>query len=314
MIEKRFRAMGCEMLVALDGDGADPAAETALELAPIWFEHWEQSLSRFRPDSELSRVNATQGPVHVSDTFWQVLLAAREAHWRSGGLVSPTILPALEAAGYDRSFERLGAEGELSLHFAPGLDGAAGFDEVELDAANRTVTLPAHIRLDFGGVAKGWAAHKAMRKLAGWGPVLVDAGGDIAISAPPRAVDGWRIGVQDPHGGAKPLFVLEVGEGGVATSGTDYRRWTRDGLPQHHLIDPRSQRPAQSDVLSATVVGADILSAEMASKTALLLGRREGLTWLESQNNLSGLLVLHDGSLQMTENFAAIILEEVCVT
>src|SRR5262245_9020671 len=109
MQEYRFRAMGCQMLATVDRDDAEAAARLAA--VPGWFEEWEQQLSRFRPDSDLSRLNATSGrPVAVPPALWEVLGVALDGARQSGGLVQPTILAALEAAGYDRSFDQLAPE------------------------------------------------------------------------------------------------------------------------------------------------------------------------------------------------------------
>ena len=309
-LELRFRAMGCPIFVALDS--ANPEAEAELELVPIWFENWEQLLSRFRADSELSRLNAARQPMHVSPNFWRVLQAAQTAYQQSSGLVNPMILPALEAAGYDRSIEFV-QQGEWSQTVSLEFERVAAFEEVLLDEEQRTVTLPSDSRLDLGGVAKGWAAQEAMQRLAQLGSVLVDASGDIAINGAPHATVGWRIGVADPFGEAEHCLVIEVAQGGVATSGRDRRQWAQNGEPQHHLIDPRTQAPSQTDVLSATVIADDLLRAEMASKTALLLGSQEGMEWLEQHEDLEGLLILEDGSQLTSKHFKEFIVEQSCL-
>jgi thiamine biosynthesis lipoprotein len=287
-----FRAMGCRMLAVLDADG--PAAGH-LERVPQWFAEWEQCLSRFRADSELSALNRHAGePVAVSATLWSVLCAARRAAQASDGLVTPTLLGALEAAGYDRSFERLAAAGPGAIDNparpAPPL-------AIECDLATRTITLPPGMRLDLGGIAKGWAADEAARRLGALGPALVDAGGDIAVHGRPRGLDAWPIDVADPHAPEESVALLALAQGGVATSGRDYRRWERGGAPQHHIIDPRTGRPAETDVLSATVVGPTAEEAEVAAKVVLILGCRAGLEWLEARPALAGLIVLDGGAV-----------------
>ncbi|HMK07966.1 MAG TPA: FAD:protein FMN transferase, partial [Anaerolineales bacterium] len=158
----------------------------------------------------------------------------------------------------------------------------------------QTVRLPAGTRLDLGGIGKGWAADRAVRRLSRTGAALVDAAGDIAVSGPTASGDPWPIGVADPAHAERQLAVLMIGKGGVATSGRDYRRWRQGGLWAHHIIDPRTGRPAQTDVLSATVVGPSARMAEAAAKAVLILGSREGLGWLEGRPALAGLVVLDD--------------------
>jgi len=288
-----FRAMGSRMMAALEADS--PAAAGALEKVPLWFEEWEQALSRFRPDSELSRLNRSAGrPMEVSPTLWEVFHAARQAERLTGGLVTPTVLPALEQAGYVRSFE-------LAPMNATGILGApaAGLDlstSIGWDAATRTLVLSASVRLDLGGIAKGWAAQRAMQRLADIGPALVDASGDIAVSGPQADGAPWPIGIDDPfHPGAQ-FETLALAGGGVATSGRDFHRWQRNGVQVHHIIDPRLGAPAVTDVLTATLVAPSAPEAEAAAKAVLILGSQAGMDWLEAQPGLAGVLVLDEGA------------------
>jgi FAD:protein FMN transferase len=290
MIHKHeFKAMGCLMLAVLDTPSADQPVQ--LEQVPSLFEAWEQSLSRFRETSELSQLNLSAGtPFQVSETLWDVLQESLAFERRSLGLVTPAVLDALVMAGYDRSFSQLAPTSSyLTLDRAPvGL-----LSEIFLDESNRTVCLPTDLHLDFGGIAKGWAADQAARKLSAFGPALVNAGGDIAISGPQSNGEAWPIGITDPFDPEENLETLLIERGGVATSGKDYRRWQRDSVWQHHIIDPRTNLPAQTDVLTATVVAPSAVAAEVAAKVALISGSGAGLAWLES-NSLAGLLVLED--------------------
>jgi thiamine biosynthesis lipoprotein len=286
--------MGCHMLAALDVDSPPGAARLAQ--VPGWFEGWEGALSRFRADSELSRLNRSAGrPTPVSEVLWQVIRAAVSAAELSEGLVTPAILPALEAAGYDQTFELIGLGPSWESRRADLQAGGGDWRAVECDASARAVRLPAGLRLDLGGIAKGWAADAAARQLRSLGPALVDAGGDIAASGPRADGQPWPVGVADPLHRGGTMAVLALGRGGVATSGRDYRRWRADGVWRHHILNPRTGQPAESDVLAATVVGPSAAQAEVAAKAALILGSRDGLTWLEARPDFAGLLALEDG-------------------
>lgn len=300
--QHHFAAMGCRMLAALDAPDGDRLADV-----PVWFAAWEAALSRFRPDSDLSRLNAASGvPVQVGHPLWLVLQAALWAARLSDGLVVPTILPALEGAGYDRSFPALVAHDAATANDVPAqAETVPDWRAIRCDARTRTVLLPPGVRLDLGGVAKGWAADRAARRLGEAGPALIDAGGDIAATGPPGNAPGWAIGVADPRDPGDQLALLRLARGAVATSGSDYRRWRRDGRWQHHLIDPRTGRPADTDILSATVIAPTAMEAEIAAKVALLLGRRAGLAWLNAQPDLAGLLVGHDGRLAPSRRWSA---------
>ena len=293
-----FHAMGCHMLAALDSEAQ--AARDGLANVPGWFADWEQRLSRFRHDSELSQLNRVAGmPVEVSGVLWGVVQAALEAAQHSDGLVTPTMLRELERAGYDRSFDILRSDGgpaepgpsRCGNNVSPAVD----WSTIICDAATRTIRIPPTARLDLGGVAKGWAADEAARRLSPYGPALIDAGGDIAVSG--RLADGqrWPIGIADPADPDAQIDLLLLDAGGVATSGRDYRRWRHDGVWQHHILDPRTGRPAETDVLSATVVAQSARAAEIAAKTVLILGSCDGLAWLEARPAVAGLLVLDNG-------------------
>ena len=305
MRELHFRAMGCEMLGAIDRD--DALAGERLAAVPGWFEEWEQQLSRFRADSNLMRLNAAGRATGVPDALWKVIGVALDAARQSDGLVRPTMLDALEAAGYDRSFDLIGQDRAPQAERSAQVNRPAPADwrAIQLDKRARAVTLPARARLDLGGVAKGWAADQAVRRLAAAGPALLDAGGDIAVSGPMSDGSPWPIAIANPFAPEDTLGLLLLVQGAIATSGRDYRRWQRGGAQQHHIIDPRTGRPADTDVLTATVVAPDGPSAEVAAKVALILGSRAGLAWLDDRPTLAGLLVLEDGRVLSSRRMGA---------
>jgi FAD:protein FMN transferase len=289
-----FKAMGCHMLAMLENPS--PQTPEVLRQVPTWFEEWEQSLSRFRSESELNRLNRSAGwPMKVSQTLWDVFLAAVDAEAASDGLVVASVLGALLAAGYDRSFDQLPLEQTVAPTGGRSVIGS--LFEVNLDGTERTICLPIDMQLDFGGVAKGWAAHQAAKRLAGYGAALVSAGGDIAISAEQSDGQFWPVAIDHPFKIGEYLDTLMLGACGVATSGTDYRRWKQGGRRSHHIIDPRSGQPAQTDLISVTVIAPNAMVAEMAAKAALILGSKRGLEWIEARPELSAMLVLETGEL-----------------
>ncbi|HSB00897.1 MAG TPA: FAD:protein FMN transferase [Anaerolineales bacterium] len=287
-----FRAMGCEMLAAVERE----AAPTLLHKVPDWFEEWEQALSRFRYDSELTRLNQIhERPVQVSDILWNVLQTARNAERLTDGLVTPTLLDAILEAGYDRPFDVLPHQTTNSL--APVLTAPQPLTAIAVNNLTRTVTLPSGTSLDFGGSAKGWAAHQAMKRLQAEGPTLVNAGGDIAISGPREDGSPWPIGIADPFQREENIETLFVNACGVATSGKDRRRWTRNGVLQHHIIDPATSQPADTDLLTVTVVAPNVMEAEAAAKAAFILGSRVGLEWIEARDRFAALFILDNGQV-----------------
>jgi thiamine biosynthesis lipoprotein len=242
--------MGCELTV----DGGDFDAVLSL------FRERDRIFSRFRPDSELSRVNAAGGAVvSVSAEFARAVLTALRAARATGGLVEPTVGAALLASGYDDDFDRLAPDAR------PAAAAPAGrWREVRLDG--NLLWRPPGLVLDLNGVVKAQAVDDALR--AG-GARLVSAGGDLAVSAPTAA------GL--PGGGE-----VELRAGGLATSGTSKRRWLRGGEWQHHLIDPRTGRPAESPWEEVTVAARSCLEADVAAKAAFLLDGA-GPAWLDER-------------------------------
>lgn len=296
-----FRAMGCQMLAVIDGEGDQVHA--ILQQVPNWFETWEESLSRFRPRSELSQLNADSGFwIPLSDTLWAVLTAALDAARRSAGVVSPTLLDAVRATGYTRDFA---AGPGIALALAPNPQPTA-WAQIELDPIHRAVRLPEGLHIDLGGIAKGWAADEAARRLATYGPALVDAGGDIAVSGPMADGQPWLIGIDNPLNPDATLGMLVLARGGVATSGRDYRRWqTAEGW-QHHIIDPRSGQPAQTLALTATAVAPSAREAEVAAKLLFILGE-QGLAQITAWPGCAGMLLCEDGRQLTSEGWARLL-------
>ncbi len=296
MAELRFRAMGCGMAAFLDADG--PRAVSILREVPAWFEEWEKALSRFRPDSELSQLNNSSGVAFpASAILWEVILAALQAARSSGGLVAPNMLRSLERAGYDRSFDQLRLQQKVAAPEVLEKEQDQGVDwrDIDLDEARKTILIPPGMKIDLGGIAKGWAAQTAAQRLGEIGPSLVDAGGDIAVSDFRADGTPWQVAVADPLHVEDSLGTLMLGPGGVATSGVDYRLWLQNGVWKHHIIDPRTSEPAVTDLASVTVIAPDLLQAEAGAKTILIKGSQEGLDWIEDSFPLAGLLACQDG-------------------
>lgn len=289
-----FRAMGCEMLAILEQD--TESMPLILNDIPAWFEEWEETFSRFRLNSELSRLNRTfDQPVEVSEAFWDVFQTALWADELTEGLVTPTVMDAVIEAGYDRSFNDIPAYQSDAMR--PTLIQNHPLSMIVTDPCAHTVNLPHGVRLDFGGLAKGWAAHQTVERLQEYGPCLMNAGGDIALSGPQADGKPWPIGVSNPFQAGTDLEVLHLKRCGVASSGKDRRHWNRNGTPRHHIINPFTGLPAETDLLRVTAVAPTVLEAEAVAKTAFILGRQKGLEWIESRPAFACVMILEDGEL-----------------
>lgn len=304
----RFEALGGTAVVLTSDPAAvgQAAAVVRAEVAAV-----DAACSRFRDDSDLSRVNAANGrPVTVGELFALALDAALRAAELTGGDVDPTCGASLAAVGYDRDFARLADRQIVVTGFAP----APGWQSVEWDRERRRVRIPAGSRLDFGATAKALAADRAAdraRSAAGCG-VLVSLSGDIATSgAVPEG--GWRVLVTDDHrsGPDAPGQTITLAGGALATSGTTVRRWmvadvsgrdlaTPAPTPRaehhvmHHILQPRTGQPAESCWRTVSVAAATCLDANTAATAALIRGTA-AIRWLTAAG-LPSRLVRHDGS------------------
>ena len=251
----------------------------------------EDIFSRFRPASELSRLNDAAGSwVPMSAEMAQVLEYALGLHEATGGLFDPAILPDLERAGYDRTFEALPADRPAS---AVPARSHPSFSDIEL--SGQKVRIPETMRVDLGGIVKGWTADTLAASLGKLGPCLVELGGDTAVHGVPPDTEGWSIGVSSADAPEEIIAIVEVATGGVATSGTEARRWRVDGSWAHHLIDPRTGEPAQTDLRQVTAFGPSALTAEVWAKAALIAGSQACGPLLIKRPDIQLVLVPIDG-------------------
>lgn len=278
-LRRSFKSMGTvvRLIAAPESDpGTVRRAEAVIKRV---FTREDARFSRFRPDSELCRVNANAGRwVHVTKPFAELTEAALRAARQTDGLFDPTVLPALVAAGYDRDFKEVVARGDredealaaLRRDFAALMlkqtTACGAWREVQIRGTQ--LRLPEGAALDFGGIAKGWTVDRVARWLTRLPWAIVDAGGDLRIVGNPP--DGWvEIGVEDPQDRDAEALRLRLRSGALATTSVTIRAW---GDGQHHIIDPRTSLPAMTSVVQATVWRRTCAEAEIWSKAALLRG------------------------------------------
>jgi len=302
MRREEFHAMGTTISLLLPAGQSDQG----LNIVRTLFAEWEQALSRFIPESELSRLNEQPGkPVPVSDLLYNVLATALTAARETQGIYDPTMLDQLVKLGYDRTFDDLPAGRPDPL--IPGEPGG-GWRGIRVDTIRRRVRLPAGIKLDFGGIAKGMAVDSALAQLSASGisPALVNAGGDLAIDGLPPGEEQWQLSVpgRDRH------WSIPLSRGAVATSGIARRHWKQGNTLRHHLLDPRTGLPAQSDLWSVTVVTDRCEQGEVAAKVAFILGSQEGAAFL-LKHHIAGLLVLEDGSWISVDPWPVELMQEI---
>ncbi len=288
------RALGTTARVCVGGDATDARAAEQLMTATLGA--FDRTCSRFRDDSDLSRVNRRAGRAVVVDPLLcdAVDVALRAARV-TDGLVDPTVGNALLLLGYDDDFAAVPASGPrrpLQVHRVPG------WRCVEVDRARSTVRVPTGTRLDLGATAKALGADRSATTIAeGLGiSVLVSLGGDLAIAGPPLSA-GWSVRVTDDHAAPAdaPGERVQLHGGGLATSSTTVRRWQRGDEVRHHVVDPTSGCSAAGPYRTVSVAAGSCVDANIASTASIVLGA-EAPAWLEARH-LPARLVRHDGTV-----------------
>lgn len=300
-----WQALGTTAVLRLTQPAALAQARALVEseLAAI-----DRTCSRFRPDSDLCRVNSARGrAVTVDPLLIEALEVALGAARATDGCIDPTIGAALKLAGYDRDWSLLERSDSLDAHERSDAGSAStvvraalqtGWQQMEVDPGRSLVRVPPGVELDLGATAKAWAADRAahaVHEAMGTG-VLVGLGGDIA-TAGTAPVDGWRIYVSDDHRASPsgPGQTIAIHDGGLATSSTTVRRWIKDGAEMHHIIDPATGAPSQGCWRTVSVAAANCSDANVAS-TAAILRSRQAPAWL-AKLGLPARLVALDGAV-----------------
>jgi thiamine biosynthesis lipoprotein len=288
-----WRAIGTGIhLVVHDGE-LGPAGEAVVAV----LDAADLAYSRFRDDSEISRLNARAGErLPISALLGEAIEAGLRAARLSGGAVDPTVGRAMRLIGYDADFDRIRADGgPIVVHLEP----IPGWQSVELSRSPREIRVRKGVELDLGSTGKALAADRAARAArtaAGGGGVLVSLGGDIAVAGEPPD-GGWRILVAEDSETPSDAEgeVISIDTGAVATSSTTVRRWRRGDRTLHHLVDPRTGAPVESPWRTASVVAATCVDANTAATAAIVMGAA-AIAWLEAAG-LAARLVATDGEI-----------------
>jgi thiamine biosynthesis lipoprotein len=279
---------------------AAEALPRALRLTRNVVRDVDATCSRFRADSDLARVNREPGRwVAVHPLLVEAVRVAVRAAAVTDGLVHPLLGRPLVTLGYDRDFRELREVQELQTAApcqpAPPVDA---WRSIELDEAH--LRIPAGTALDLGATAKAWAADLVATGLEQelGEPALVSLGGDLAISAPDG--DPWRVALAEQPSDVRdrPGCVVSLTAGGLATSSTRVRRWTRRGTVRHHLLDPRTGEPAAEVWRTVTATGPSCVAANTASTAAVVLGEA-AVPWLD-RRDVTARLVTADGGVRVT--------------
>jgi thiamine biosynthesis lipoprotein len=268
-----FAAMGCQITASLDTQQTQN--KLLLDQIPVWFKQWELSFSLANPDSEISLINASNGQaVRVSRTFWSVLRIAIDVADRSEGFVSL-----------------------LATRRASPLD----WRTIQLDPFTSSVRLPRGAILDFTNIARSWAANIAVQRFAEYGPTMLDTQDEVVVSGPMADGTPWQTALANSPISQKQLGYVMLGSGAAATFNRKCVKHSQESPHEPEaLIDPRTNKPSRTDLVSATVIAPDGPTANMAARIVLILGSQAGLPWIEARPHLAALLLNEKGAVITT--------------
>lgn len=261
-------------------------ATECLEQAFLMMREFEARYSRFKENNVLWQFNQSEHTT-LSPEFFDILERAKRYHEQTAGLFDPSILPTLHREGYR------GAEHQIPL------EKKIPFSALSLDPATLSATKPRELLIDLGGIGKGYIVDQVARFLSQhFEHFLIDAGGDIFVKGTNKkeGYPYWAIEVEHPLPDHPTPALLLLTDEAVATSGSNRRHWTRDGEQKHHLIDPTTEKSAQSEFLSVTVIAPETVTADVFAKTLYIAGKERG-TALAEQLHLPAIFIEHDGSV-----------------
>jgi FAD:protein FMN transferase len=303
LIERRIHTMGTEvrlyMGAALNKDQPDP--ESAATQVETDLHEFDRCLSRFRPESELCRLNHDPGEqVPASELVREAVRAGLWGAERTGGLVDPTLLGPLQALGYEATREGIQpASLSAALAAAPERrparpDPRAAWRAIEVLDEAGAIRRPPGLLFDTGGTGKGLAADRAARRLHRYSRYAVDCGGDVRVGGRDPESEPVQVEIRHPLS-EQPAAVIGIRHGAVATSGLDVHMWASGGGFEHHLIDPATGRAAWTGLICATARARTALEADVLAKAALLSGPRGADKFLGEHG---GLVIFEDGEVQ----------------
>ncbi len=301
-----FRAMGTTVSadIVLEKTKEDSARKAFREIRTI-FEKNEKIFSRFRPDSELSKINQNLGKeIRVSPEMLEVLELCLKFNKISEGYFDPRVIENLERIGYDKDFkshdfnDRSGKE-----IFLEKIEGGLE-DDLIIDARMRAVTIKK--RIDTTGIAKGYTVDEAANYLSekGFQNFIVDAGGDMLAQGVNDEGEDWRIGIE---GLEDDRLMLKLKNEGIATSGISRKRWTIGGRKFHHLVNPKDPENFSYEIKTVTVIAEKTVEADGRAKVLVLMGKEKGLEFAD-RHDLKALFLDYKGNIYLSRRMKENIL------
>lgn len=309
-VEKHFRAMGTEVFASIIADDALSAQQeiTHIEHAIAVF---EKNFSRFLPESELTKLNRSDGKsFHASTDMVRILNEAKRWYGETGGIFDPTVIVALEALGYQKSidFGRGPATDNVAVNIAAHqtrFSTRRRFSELVINEAENIIYAPEGLRIDLGGIGKGYIVDAvAGHALKIFKDFWISAGGDISLSGTNFGAP-WEVKVQDPLSLADDIGHISIPCGrpaALATSGITKRKGIRGDFVWHHLIDPLTGLPSKNDIVSVTVLAPTTTAADIFAKTVLIAGKEKGMEFISRYQDAGCIIIDTEGAITVSDH------------
>lgn len=276
-----------------------PQAKKALNDAADEIERLDALWSISSSDGDIARLN-TDKQATLSDDTIALLKRAQKISASTGGLFACTIEPVMEAWGFTNGNYTVPDDATLQSLLAH-------VDDTQIAIDGNTVTIPADVKVDLGGIAKGFTSDRVMELFSADGVTsgIISLGGNVQTLGTKPDGSLWRVGIQDPDDSSGIIATIEVADKAVITSGGYQRYFEQDGTTYHHIIDPRTGMPADSGLTSVTIVSDDGTLADGLSTSLFIMGKEAALDyWRAHRDNFDVILVASDGSITISEGLA----------
>jgi thiamine biosynthesis lipoprotein len=294
MVSKTEFKMGTICTISLPYGTADEVFDGCFKV----LDDVESSISRTDADSELSLINKNKKGVLDPDTF-NLMQSSLDMYRESGGAFNPAIGAAVSLWDIGGDNPRIPSDEELA---AVDVDA----DDILVNIRNSSVSIPSNMEIDLGAVGKGWSANKLRTYLRKEhiSNAIINLGGNILLFGKKDNKKNWTIGLQDPNKDTGDSYILlSLSDTSIVTSGTYERFFIEDGVKYHHILSSETLYPAESDIISSTIISKNSTLCDMLSTTCFIMGSEKALEFIKRYDGVSAIFLLKDGSIVTSDNF-----------
>ncbi len=258
----------------------------------------ESEISRTNENSSISILNKNKVN-EFNDESYKLIKDSFKMSEESDGIFNPSLGGVISLWDIGGDNQRIPSESELhSIN--------TNYNEVEFDDENNRVVIPSDMSLDFGADGKGYSADLIRDYLEeqGISKAIINLGGNILLIGSKSISEKWVIGLQDPKKDIGTSYLLlSLSDTSVVTSGTYERFFIKDGVKYHHILSPTTLYPANSDIISSSIISKDSTLCDMLSTTCFIMGSEKALEFMKNYPQASAVFLLEDGTLVFSDNF-----------